>query len=119
MTRYVTGITCPWFMARMRDGDLDRNVGDRGTPTPFRKAVRACHSAEKQLSDRYPIKGQIPLPVAFTTNNGILISPVVGLTGFEPATSCTPSKCASQAALQPDRKRGPFQERVAFGEVGW
>ena len=86
---------------------------------PRRKAVGTCHSAVISLSDQYPRKGQIPLSVAFTTNNGILISPVVGLTGFEPATSCTPSKCASQAALQPDRKRNPFQERVAFGEVGW
>jgi hypothetical protein len=98
---------------------LSASASDQATPTPFRKAVRACHSALVQPDDRYPIKGQIPLPVAFTTNNGILISPVVGLTGFEPATSCTPSKCASQAALQPDRKRSPFQERVAFGEVGW
>ena len=27
---------------------------------------------------------------------------MVGLPGFEPGTSCTPSKRASQAALQPD-----------------
>lgn len=25
----------------------------------------------------------------------------VGMAGFEPTTSCTPSKCASQAALHP------------------
>ncbi len=29
-------------------------------------------------------------------------SKIVGLAGFEPTTSCTPSKRASQAALQPD-----------------
>ena len=29
---------------------------------------------------------------------------LVGLPGFEPGTSCTPSKRASQAAPQPDQK---------------
>ncbi len=38
-----------------------------------------------------------PLSAGFA-NKGLGI----GLTGFEPATSCTPSKCASQAALQPE-----------------
>src|SRR5580658_4793105 len=35
-----------------------------------------------------------------TLNQGVM----VGLPGFEPGTSCTPSKRASQAAPQPDRK---------------
>ena len=37
-------------------------------------------------------------PVPYRTMSGIL----VGLPGFEPGTSCTPSKRASQAAPQPE-----------------
>lgn len=47
------------------------------------------------------------------------------MTGFEPATPCTPCKCASQAALHPDRLDGKhsFELEFAFfeffdGDVG-
>ena len=31
---------------------------------------------------------------------------MVGLRGFEPPTLCTPCKCASQTALQPEKEVG-------------
>ena len=48
---------------------------------------------------------------------------MVGLPGFEPGTSCTPSKRASQAALQPDFLCRTFlfyqrpSGKVSFGEL--
>ncbi len=41
---------------------------------------------------------------------------MVGATGFEPATSCTPSKCASQAALRPDKYKTKNTQKPTMRE---
>ena len=47
-------------------------------------------------------------------STGFLTQKLVGMAGFEPTTPCTPSKCASQAALRSDK---PLQMACYYAAI--
>ena len=65
---------------------------------PAAKATGTDGVVSRRLSEPVAQAG------TFGPGDGPRPQPMVGATGFEPATSCTPSKRASQAAPRPDGK---------------
>lgn len=59
-----------------------------------------------QLDNEFSeIKNPAAIPPSGSTRSGVLtVSKLVGATGFEPATSCTPSKCPTRLSHAPTEK---------------
>ena len=74
-------------------------------PAEGKRVVQPSNFATRLLPESTVPKLKGPDSRVSAENQGLL---VVGVTGFEPATTCTPSKCATRLRYTPIGAEGYF-----------